>query len=306
MQKKENESYKKVKLYSLFSVTHVVSIFYRGLPQKRTVEKGLTSNSFWELFYVDRGDINIETDNGEITLSEGEGILYAPYSSHRLTGSTHDSTNVITLSFYSPKLDVEMFGNKVYTLNAFEKNVLSKIIKMGNMHFERFSNEHFGPKGIKLKSSVPGYAVPFVKASIEYLLLLLYIEKVAANIERKHYKIKLSQTTSQAIDYMYQNVYKKLTLDEIALFVNMSSTQFRMQFKREIGRSVIDYFNDIKIEQAKILIREDLYSLGEIALKLDYCSESYFSRQFKQKTGMTPSEYSRLVNLGLLPEENND
>lgn len=288
--------YKRVALYDLFPVTNVVSLFYRGLPRKRTVEISDTHNDFWELFYVDRGNISIVLENKSFTLSSGQGVLYAPHSTHRLIGSTVDSTNVVSISFDCPTLNKSFFANKLCVFNALEKNILSNLINIGNSYFERFSNDPFGEKGTKLKENAPDFAIPFVKASIEYLLLLFYHKKPVSNFEKKTARIQLSPAITQAVDFMYQNVEKKLTIDNIAAFVKMSCTQFRTQFVKELGHSVIDYFNDIKVEQAKILIREDVYSFSEIAFKLGYSSESYFSRQFKQKTNMTPSEYARLVN----------
>lgn len=287
---------KRVSLHELFTVLNVSSIFYRGLPKSRTVQKDFTSNDFWEFFYVDRGEISIELKDETVSLSAGEAILYAPYSIHRLTGSVADSVNVISLSFDCPRLDPEFFSNKVFPFNALEKNILSKIVKIGNLYFERYSNDPFGEKGIKLREDAPNFAAPFVKASIEYLLLLLYSDNPLENIETKTSKLNLSPPISKVVDYMHQNVYKKLSLDDFAAVANMSSSQFRMQFKKELQQSVIDFFNDLRVEQAKILIRESIYSLDEVALTLNYSSSSYFSRQFKQKTNMTPTEYSRLVN----------
>lgn len=298
---KNSMAHEKVKLFELFSVSDVVSIFYRGLPKSRTEEENEVSNDFWEFFYIDRGDISIEIENSTIHLSAGEGILYTPHSKHRLVGSLKDTVNVLSLSFCCSNLNTEYFSNRIFSLNSLEKIVLSKIINVGNLYFERYSNAPFEKKGIKIKDNMPDFAVPFIKASIEYFLLLLYSEIPLTNMEVKTTKLELSEPICKVIEYMYQNIYQKLFLDDFAYVANMSSSQFRMQFKKEVGQSVIDYFNSLKIEQSKILIRENLYSLDEIASMLNYCSSSHFSRQFKQKTNMSPTEYSKLVNYFTLP-----
>jgi len=293
--------HKRVALYELFNVFNVSNIFFRGLPQIRTTENEFSCNDFWEFFYVDRGSLSIEFENKIIFLEAGKGVFYSPYSKHRLAGTDAESVDVITLSFDCSGLDAAFFSSKTFALNSLEKNILSKIVKAGNLYFERYSNDPFGQKGIKLKPAASPFAVPFIKASIEYLLLLLYLEKPLTNIEIKTTKLNLSPQIKKVVDFMYQNVYKRLMLDDFALVANMSASQFRMQFKKETTQSVIDFFNTLKIEQAKILIRENLYSLDEIALMLSYSSASYFSRQFKAKTNMTPTEYSRLVNCFSLP-----
>lgn len=294
--------YKRVAMHCLFSVSAVSAVFYRGLPKIRSTDEDLVCNDFWEFFYVDRGDISIELNGEKITLRAGEGVLFAPYARHRLAGSESDAIYVFSLSFDCEGLDAEFFSNKVFLLNSLQKNILSKIISVGNLYFERYSNAPFGEKGLKLKENVPAFAVPLLKSSIEYFLLLLYSEERLSTIEKKSSKLELSRPISTVIDYMYNNVYRRLTLHDFALVSNMSASQFRMQFKKETKQSVIDYFNNLRIEQAKVLIREGNYTLDEIALKLNYSSSSYFSRQFKQKTSMTPTEYSRLVNYFMLPD----
>lgn len=293
----------RVNLYKLFTVDNISSIFFRGLPQIRTSEDKFFTNDFWEFFYVDRGSLYIELESNLVSLSAGEGIFYPPYSLHRLAGSDSKAVNVLTLAFDCTDLDKDFFSNKIFSLNSVEKNILSKIMKAGNLYFERYSNDPFGEKGIKLKEETPCFAVPFVKASIEYFLLLLYVENALTNLEIKATKLDLSPQIRTVVEYMYQNVYKNLTLNNLATIANMSASQFRMLFKKETAQSVMDFFTNLKIEQAKILIRENIYSFDEIAQMLNYSSSSYFSRQFKQKTNMTPTEYSRLVNSFALPDE---
>ena len=57
------------------------------------------------------------------------------------------------------------------------------------------------------------------------------------------------------------------------------------------------YFKNLKIDEAKIMIREGEYNFTEIAHRLGYSSIHYFSRHFKKATGMTPSEYAYSVKI---------
>jgi YesN/AraC family two-component response regulator len=58
---------------------------------------------------------------------------------------------------------------------------------------------------------------------------------------------------------------------------------------------VKEYFNKLKIDQAKSLIREEQHNFTEIAELLGYSSVHYFSKQFKSLTDMAPTEYARSV-----------
>ena len=83
-------------------------------------------------------------------------------------------------------------------------------------------------------------------------------------------------------------------MDTIAADNGYSAAQLQRIFKNECGLSVIDYFINIKIEYAKLLINEGQCTITEIALNVGYNNPNYFSRLFKKKVGLSPSEYGNL------------
>ena len=56
---------------------------------------------------------------------------------------------------------------------------------------------------------------------------------------------------------------------------------------------VNDYSSHLRIDAAKILIREQNFSFSQIAARLGYSSLSYFTRQFGRISGMSPTEYRK-------------
>jgi YesN/AraC family two-component response regulator len=65
-------------------------------------------------------------------------------------------------------------------------------------------------------------------------------------------------------------------------------------FSEVHGSTIENYIIAQKIERAKELISYNELTLTEIALKLQYCSVAYFSRQFKQTTGLAPSHFKNM------------
>lgn len=57
----------------------------------------------------------------------------------------------------------------------------------------------------------------------------------------------------------------------------------------------MQFFRHLKIEKAKVLIREEKYNFSEIALMLNFSSVNYFSQSFKRIVGMNPSQYAASV-----------
>lgn len=92
-------------------------------------------------------------------------------------------------------------------------------------------------------------------------------------------------------EYIYVHIKERITIEDIADFLDVSASYLSRLFKRETGQSVSTYIRDRKIDVAKNLLRFSDYSLIEIANRLSYSSQSHFIQQFKEVVGMTPKKY---------------
>ena len=71
------------------------------------------------------------------------------------------------------------------------------------------------------------------------------------------------------------------------------STRSRFSLYRSGG--IIHYYNSLKIEEAKRLIREGSYNFGQIAAALQFDTPQYFSMCFKRFVHMSPQEYKKSI-----------
>ena len=97
------------------------------------------------------------------------------------------------------------------------------------------------------------------------------------------------------IDYMEENISQKLTIQKICRDNLIGRSLLQKLFKDHTGSGTIDSFTNMKINMAKQLICDNQMNFSEIAEKLGYSSIHYFSRQFKNMTGMTPTEYQESI-----------
>ena len=97
------------------------------------------------------------------------------------------------------------------------------------------------------------------------------------------------------IKFLDDNLSKNLTVKQIAEKFSISQSKLKKLFHNYARRGVIQCFNDRKIVKAKRLIRENNLNFTEIADILAFNSVHYFSRLFKIKTSMTPSEYKNSI-----------
>lgn len=120
-----------------------------------------------------------------------------------------------------------------------------------------------------------------------------FMEKISIccqNILGKR-KESSNNTVYMAKEYIKANYNKMLNLDEVSYYVNISPYYFSKIFKEETGENFIDYLTNIRIEKAKELLGGTEYSMKEIGIMTGYSDPNYFSRTFKKKTGVTPTEY---------------
>lgn len=95
----------------------------------------------------------------------------------------------------------------------------------------------------------------------------------------------------KALNYIDRNIRKGINLDEAAEYVNMSSCYFSKFFKKATGSNFITYVTDTKIEYAKEMLCNTEMPVINIAYELSYSETNYFSKAFKKKVGVTPTEY---------------
>ena len=95
-----------------------------------------------------------------------------------------------------------------------------------------------------------------------------------------------------SIDYILAN-YKKsdLSIKEVADKSFMSEVYFRKLFKKEYGISLMQKLNKIRVQRAKVLLSSGMFTLAEVSAACGFQNEYYFSRVFKQHTGISPGKY---------------
>ena len=114
----------------------------------------------------------------------------------------------------------------------------------------------------------------------------------------------MNPSLRRVITYVDQNYMHKLTLDGIARNVYLNKTYVSQLFTKQLGISFSNYLEGIRVKRACELLRGTELSVTEIAGATGYASQSYFSKVFKKRIGITPFEYRELhgTNMTLLSD----
>lgn len=101
----------------------------------------------------------------------------------------------------------------------------------------------------------------------------------------------LSVSVRKTLDYICDNLHRKITVGELARNVNLNRSYLSVLFKKEVGKSIQNYVLEKRLETAENMLVYSEYSYAEISQALYFSSQSYFCKRFKEKTGITPKEY---------------
>lgn len=93
------------------------------------------------------------------------------------------------------------------------------------------------------------------------------------------------------------------TIEELARFVNLSESHLQQLFKREFGMPPLQYLRRLRLEKARQLLEESFKNVKEIGFAVGMADQTHFTRAFKDKFGLTPSEYRKQYWAKLEAEE---
>jgi len=96
---------------------------------------------------------------------------------------------------------------------------------------------------------------------------------------------------TMVIRYMYQHLRENLTLEEISEEVQLSKSYLNAVFKAQTGKSPVEFFIHLKMQEACKLLKSTDYYIYEVSSELGYTDQYYFSRIFKKVVGVSPKDY---------------
>ncbi|MEG6588277.1 AraC family transcriptional regulator [Paenibacillus barengoltzii] len=140
-------------------------------------------------------------------------------------------------------------------------------------------------------SQVLGYETLSNNLLMSLITLLYRIVDVKHPFDPLKDKNEITVRTKQFID---KNYTRSITLKEIADTLYVSQHYLSHLFKKELGDSPVNYLINRRIEEAKRLLRETNAPIHEVAARVGYGNDKYFSMLFKKVTGQSPSTFREM------------
>lgn len=98
-------------------------------------------------------------------------------------------------------------------------------------------------------------------------------------------------------DYIQKNYSQKIKLDELGEVFGYNSVYLSASFKQKTGKTLSDYLLEIRMEEAKRRLQNTMDAIADVAPAVGYADLKYFTKVFKNYTGISPKEYRKLYHI---------
>jgi len=236
------------------------------------------SHSIWELTYVDQGSMHSVVEGQDMLMKQGDLVLYGPNQWHMQYADIGVAPRFVTITFDMSNGDLMPLLNRKFTAPQNAVTLLQKMLREQE-RMDEFSSS-------------------MIVAQLELLLLLLLREEKsprAGKLQTSNAVHSENEIIRQAQQYISSHIREKLSVPLVARQVDVSPSYLTALFHKNLQISPGEYIRRTKLQESKQMIRENNLNFTEIAAELQYSTVHHFSRQFKEKFGITPTEYAKSV-----------
>jgi len=236
-------------------------------------ENGRILHEF-QINYITSGEGILETKTGKYHVKEGSVIILFPGMWHRYRPSKsgwNEHYVGFNGTFATHLFENEFFANQNPIFHiGFSEKLLQSFCELFNL----------------VDMEKAGYQ-QICSGLVIYIISTIISIKKNENFEGK----QIEQTIQKACLVIRENINKNINIEKLAQDLRIDYSIFRKMFKEYTGISPGQYHLSLRIRQAKDLLINTNLSVKEISYRLGFESIFYFSRVFKSKTGINPTEY---------------
>jgi len=275
--------YKKLSVPNVIRLDSIVNIYRQNIDDRQSNGRG-ESHSFWEFLYLESGHLRVLVDGNLYSISPGELILYPPHAFHCVAASSGTTACNVSFDTNSPAL-LNQTG-QVLMLSHSAQEDFARILSMSKRVLSLKDTE--ADRATLLRDNATQADIQRLANHLELFLLELCNTETRSN--NKNFR---NEQFAAFHDYLKKNMDKNLTLENISDGCAVSVAKLQKLCRDYCGCGPVTYFISLKIGAAKQMMKDSSLNITQISDRLGFSSVHYFSRLFKEKTGMTPSEFAK-------------
>ena len=293
-------AYKSVVLEDSVTINRIISVHYFQYMSDFSFPG--ESHDFWELVCVDRGEIDALAGDRRLTLKKGNILFHKPNEFHNVLTNGKVSPSLVVIGFECHSPAIKSFEDQLMSVQDTEKELLAQIIVEARNTFSGRLDDPYQEELIFNSEPLTFGSAQLISHYLEQLIIHLYRRYFSYSLPVRSSRFLAeassgNDTYNRIVRYMEEHLGERMTIDRICRDNLVGRSQLQKLFRDTKGCGVIEFFSMMKIDTAKQMIRDNQLNFTQIADRLGYNSIHYFSRQFKQITTMTPSEYATSIRL---------
>ena len=293
-------AYKSVVLEDSVTINRIISVHYFQYMSDFSFPG--ESHDFWELVCVDRGEIDALAGDRRLTLKKGNILFHKPNEFHNVLTNGKVSPSLVVIGFECHSPAIKSFEDQLMSVHDTEKELMAQIIVEARNTFSGRLDDPYQEELIFNSEPLTFGSAQLISHYLEQLMIHLYRRYFSYSLPVRSSRFLAeassgNDTYNRIVRYMEEHLGERMTIDRICRDNLVGRSQLQKLFRDTKGCGVIEFFSMMKIDTAKQMIRDNQLNFTQIADRLGYSSIHYFSRQFKQITTMTPSEYATSIRL---------
>ena len=280
-----NTEFKSIKLDNPFNYSNISSsLDISEIYTKFYQEKGTNYNfsgekhSYWELTYVDKGELLTTIDGVSYHLKQGDLIFYAPMQFHTQSTFEKISSSYLTINFKMNFNHADLLCNKIFSIQRDSYFIVTRLI-------EELSNDNLYSDDLSLC---------YLKELIIQMLRLNnshFHSKPTTHMQQTYE----NELLNDILLYIDNNIYEKISVSTLCEHFCISTSMLHSLFRKNMNNTAKNYINELKLNKSKELIKNSTHTLSEISEILGFSSIHYFSKKFKSYFNISPTEYSKSI-----------
>ena len=248
----------------------------------------------WEFVYIDSGTVGYVTDSVSGTLRQGELLFHRPGEVHSTVCNGKVSASIFTVIFETSSRAMEYFSCRAIKVPRELTPLLRQLI-------DECARTYTVSKYPLIKRpDAPRGGEQLIRNLTESFLILLMRERknVPTSYAPSALEVSDCELVSDIRRYLSDRISERVTLDMLSEQFHFGKTHMCVMFKKVCGTSILGYHLELKMSEAKRLLREDTLTVREISERLGFESPEYFSRCFKQRIGYSPRDFRGMLITG--------
>lgn len=259
-------------VFAPFHVRRILDCWFTNQMEPCRICK--SAHKSYELIYVYEGSLDLTLSEETYSLQPHDAILF---QSDNVILENTTSCSYLTAVFDTNQRKPLHILRHVFHCTSELQQILWKLL------IESFENSYY----------TRTLMVCYLQEAL--MLLMQFYETINHKTLFSDTKTHMNDLLSEILAYMNKRITEPITIEEICHEFYISRSSLQALFKTHLNSSPKNYLLNIKLQKSKELIRENQYTISEIAYMLGFSSIHYFSRLFKKYFNTTPSAYAKKI-----------